>query len=58
MIAGDMNVSVECNPLHGPRVSELAKKLMAGESVEKIQYVDEGVYPAETAEKELPNRQY
>lgn len=58
MIAGDMNVSVECNPLHGPRVSELAKKLMAGETVEKIQYVDEGVYPAETAEKELPNRQY
>ncbi|HEX3023344.1 MAG TPA: ABC transporter substrate-binding protein [Lachnospiraceae bacterium] len=58
MIAGDMNVSVECNPLHGPRVAELAKKLMAGEEVEKIQYVEEGVYPADTAEAELPNRQY
>ncbi|WP_310603255.1 ABC transporter substrate-binding protein [Anaerosporobacter sp.] len=58
MIAGDMNVSVECNPLHGPRVAELAKKLMAGETVEKIQYVEEGVYPAETAAQELPNRQY
>ncbi|ACL75579.1 ABC transporter substrate-binding protein [Ruminiclostridium cellulolyticum] len=58
MIAGDMNVSVECNPLHGPRVAELAKKLMNDEKVEKIQYVDEKVYPAEIAEKELPNRQY
>jgi len=58
MIAGDMNVSVECNPLHGPRVAELAKKLMKNGKVEKIQYVDEKVYPAETAATELPNRQY
>ncbi|HEX2926698.1 MAG TPA: LacI family transcriptional regulator, partial [Ruminiclostridium sp.] len=58
MINGDMNVSVECNPLHGPRVADLAKKLIKGEKVEKIQYVEEKVYPAETAAKELPNRQY
>lgn len=58
MIAGDMNVSVECNPLHGPRVSELAKKLIAGEEVEKIQYVEEKVYAADTAEADLPTRQY
>lgn len=59
MIAGDMNVSVECNPLHGPRVAKLAKKLINNEKVEKIQnVVDERVYPAETAATELPNRQY
>lgn len=58
MIAGDMNVSVECNPLHGPRVAELAKAIMNGDAVEKIQYVDEGVYPAETAAEILPNRAY
>lgn len=58
MIAGNMNVSVECNPLHGPRVAELAKKLINGEEVEKIQYVEEKVYPADTAKAELPNRQY
>jgi ABC-type sugar transport system, periplasmic component len=58
MINGDMNVSVECNPLHGPRVADLAKKLINGEKVEKIQYVEEKVYPADTAAKELPNRQY
>ncbi|WP_054742767.1 ABC transporter substrate-binding protein [Cellulosilyticum ruminicola] len=58
MIAGDMNVSVECNPLHGPRVAELAKKIMNGEEVEKIQYVEEGVYPADTAAETLPSRAY
>lgn len=58
MIAGEMNVSVECNPLHGPRVAELAKAIMKGETVEKIQYVDEGVYPADTAAQVLPERAY
>ena len=41
MIAGDLNVSVECNPLHGPRVAEIIQKLEKGETVDKIQYVDE-----------------
>ena len=58
MIAGDMNVSVECNPLHGPRVSEIIQKLEKGESVDKIAYVQEGVYPADTAAAEKPKRAY
>ncbi len=58
MIAGDMNVSVECNPLHGPRVAEIIQKLEAGETVEKIQYVDEGVFPADTAAKLIDSRKY
>ncbi|MDR1753885.1 MAG: ABC transporter substrate-binding protein [Eubacterium sp.] len=58
MIAGDLNCSVECNPLHGPRVSEIIQKLEAGEAVEKIQYVDEGVFDQSNAEAELPNRMY
>lgn len=41
MIAGDINADFECNPLHGPRVDEIIKKLEKGEEVEKIQYVDE-----------------
>ena len=40
MIAGDLNAAFECNPLHGPRVDEIIKKLEKGETVEKIQYVD------------------
>lgn len=58
MIAGDMNVSVECNPLHGPRVEEIIQKLEAGESVEKVQYVDEGVFDASTAAKDIETRAY
>ncbi|MFT4008399.1 MAG: ABC transporter substrate-binding protein [Lacrimispora sp.] len=58
MIAGDMNVSVECNPLHGPRVAEIIQKLEKGESVDKIAYVQEGVYPADTAAAEKPKRAY
>lgn len=58
MIAGDMNVSVECNPLHGPRVEEIIRKLEKGEEVEKVQYVDEGVFPAETAKDYIDTRLY
>lgn len=58
MIAGDMNVSVECNPLHGPRVSEIIQKLESGETVDKIQYVDEGVFDQSNAAAILPSRLY
>ncbi len=42
--SGEIICNVECNPLHGPRVEELIKKLEAGEELEKIAYVDEGIY--------------
>lgn len=58
MIAGDLNCTVECNPLHGPRVAEIIQKLEKGETVEKIQYVDEGVYPADTAKEDAAGRAY
>lgn len=58
MVRGELNVSVECNPLHGPRVAEVIKEIMAGKKVEKLQYVEEGIFPAEEAAEELPNRNY
>ena len=58
MVAGDLNCSVECNPLHGPRVAEIIQKLEKGETVDKIQYVDEGVFDQTNAAAELPNRKY
>lgn len=58
MIAGDLNCTVECNPLHGPRVAEIIQKLEKDEAVEKIQYVDEGVFPADTAEQDAVGRAY
>ena len=44
MIAGDLNASIECSPLHGPRVAEIIQKLEKGETVDKIQYVDESYF--------------
>ena len=44
MIAGDLNATFECNPLHGPRVAEIIQKLEKGEQVDKVQYVDEAYF--------------
>ena len=44
MIAGDLYATFECNPLHGPRVAEIIQKLEAGETVDKVQYVDEAYF--------------
>jgi galactofuranose transport system substrate-binding protein len=58
MIAGKMNVSVECNPLLGPQLMEAAAKAAAGQPLERWIKTIEGVFPAETAAKEFPNRKY
>ncbi len=58
MIEGKANCTVECNPLQGPLLMETAKKVLNGEKVEKLVYVDEGVFPADVAEKTLPERKY
>ncbi|MCI8579632.1 MAG: ABC transporter substrate-binding protein [Dorea sp.] len=43
-MTGEIICNTECNPLHGPRVAELIQKLEAGEEVDKIAYVDEGIF--------------
>lgn len=58
MIYGKIDVCIECNPLHGPRVAEIIQKLENGETVEKVQYVDEEVFPASVAAEVLPTREY
>lgn len=58
MIAGDMDANVECNPLHGPRVESIIKALEAGQSVEKIAYVEEGTFYAEDAAATIGSRAY
>jgi len=58
MEEGLIDVDVECNPLHGPRVAEIITALEAGETVEKLQYVDEGVFPAESATEDRVGRTY
>ncbi len=58
MVAGKLNVTVECNPLLGPQLMQLARDVVAGKPVERRVTVIEGVFPAEVAAKELPNRKY
>lgn len=55
---GKINVIVECNPLMGPQLMQIVKDVVAGKEVPKRILTKEGVFPQETAEKELPNRQY
>ncbi len=58
MAAGEMNVSVECNPLLGPQLVDAVNKLMNGETLPKWIPTIESIYPQEVAAEELPNRQY
>jgi ABC-type sugar transport system substrate-binding protein len=58
MIAGKLNVTVECNPLLGPQLFETALKLANGQPIERWVKSSEGVYRQETAAQDLLRRQY
>ena len=58
MIAGKLNVSVECSPLLGPQLMAAVKDIKAGKAVQKRIVTEEGIFPMEVAAKEFPNRKY
>ncbi len=58
MIAGKLNATIECSPLLGDQLMAATKDLVAGKKIEKRIVTKEGVFPAEVAAKELPNRKY
>jgi simple sugar transport system substrate-binding protein len=58
MVQGKLNVTVECNPLLGPTLMQTAQAVAAGKPVAQRITVNEGVFPADVAAKELPNRKY
>jgi galactofuranose transport system substrate-binding protein len=58
MAAGKLNCSVECNPLIGPQLFDIAEAVAAGKSVPHRVPVDEGVYDQSQAAAALPNRHY
>ena len=58
MMAGKMNVTVECNPQLGPQLMAVAKEVLAGKEQPKWVKTKEGVFPMETAAKEFPSRKY
>lgn len=47
-LSGKINYNVECNPLHGPRVEKIIRQLEKGEQPDKLAYVDEETFDAET----------
>jgi len=58
MIAGKLNVSVECSPLLGPQLMQAVKDLVAGKTLPKRIVTEEGVFPQEIAAREFPKRKY
>jgi len=58
MIAGKLNVTVECSPLLGPQLMQIARDVVANKPVPKRITTQESVFPAEVAAKEFPNRKY
>lgn len=58
MIAGKLNVSVECSPLLGPQLMSAVKDIKAGKPLPKRIVTVESIFPMEVAAKELPNRKY
>lgn len=58
IVAGKMNVSVECSPLLGPQLMTVARELAAGRTVPKRVVTEETVFTIENAARELPNRAY
>jgi len=58
MIAGKLNVSVECSPLLGPQLMQAVKDLKAGKTLPRRIVTEEGIFPMETAAAEFPKRKY
>ena len=58
MMAGKLNVSVECSPLLGPQLMQAVKDLQAGKALPKRIVTEETVFPMEVAAREFPKRKY
>ena len=58
MVDGWFQADVECNPLLGPQVYEMALALMNGKSIEREVLTNETVYFPDNAAELLPSRQY
>ncbi len=52
-LSGKIICDTECNPLHGPRVEEIIKKLENGEDVDKKAYVDEEMFAFDDTVKKV-----
>ena len=55
---GKINYIVECNPLLGPQLMDLAKKVAAGQQIPNRVVTNETVFDQAGAKAALPSRQY
>lgn len=55
---GKINFIVECSPLLGPQLMDLAARVLAGEEVPERVVTDERTFTQEEAIEALPDRQY
>lgn len=58
LAAGKINFIVECNPLLGPQLMDLAEKVVNGEDVPERVVTEETTFTQEQAKAALPDRQY
>jgi len=58
MMAGKLNVTVECSPLLGPQLMAAVKDVVAGKPVPPRILTKEGIFPQEVAAAEFPKRKY
>jgi simple sugar transport system substrate-binding protein len=58
IVAGKLNVSVECSPLLGPQLMAVVKDVAAGKPVPRRVITKESVFTRENAAAELPHRAY
>lgn len=58
MEEGLINVDIECNPLQGPLIAEVIKRLEREEMVDRISYVNERVFEAGNASIDRVGRSY
>lgn len=58
IIAGKLNVSVECSPLLGPQLMSVVADLAEGKPVPRRVVTEESVFTRENAEAALPQRAY
>ena len=58
IVAGKLNVTVECNPVLGPQLMAVVEDLAAGKPVPRRVITRESVFTRENAAAELPRRAY
>jgi simple sugar transport system substrate-binding protein len=58
MVTGELNCTVECNPLLGPMAFDALEKAIKGETLPKKAVVQDKVYDQSVAKETIASRQY